>query len=540
MAPPHQVTTFFLFLVVSTQNLVNSQQQPYFFNYQPQQQQQYQQDNYQPFSHSPPGTYYQPTYESHTAGGGGDARGPGLLTNFFGDGTPPTQATNPLVTYPTQVTTVGGPQSTSGAANIGQFQHQQPSFQPIGNGIFQQTPTVTTPNNQNNVFRPSSPFGNHHTHIVNGLPKQQFFGNNYAFFRERHGLTNIPSTSGPFHQQNTLSNSDGSHPQQPTPPQLVSTAAAPTASAQTEKVNPIPVQQQPSSRPPTQPSLFAPPFSNTNFFGPNHGPSAFPPVNAGPSHFGPLGGPDGPPPPPQLHLGPVPLGPGGPLPIPPGAPIQGPVFRVGPRGRLLRRKTRPRPQSPDHQLATAGVVSRESPSEAPPSPSPSQAVIRDLPPVPQELNSEGPFPHPLYSPAPFLHPHPAELVTTFRPGPPPNLLVQQSIAVDDEVDRPVARPTPIAVRANNRFRFSPRPTAPTTTTRSRVRQEEDSQEASNQYDSEEEAPPPPQRKRPQFSTTTTTTETPSPSRALGDRANILQRQIRFKNRQKNTQKNERS
>lgn len=92
-----------------------------------------------------------------------------------------------------------------------------------------------------------------------------------------------------------------------------------------------------------------------------------------------------------------------------------------------------------------------------------------------------------------------------------NVLVQQSPETNDD------RPAPFQPR----FRFQPA-----------------RQNAADDDDDSEEAPAPvPQRRRPNFSTTTTTERsTDSGPVVASDRANILQRQIRFRNRQK-TQRN---
>lgn len=220
MTPPKQVTMILvLFLAIIFPKLVVSQQDPYFFNYQPQHQQYQQPPQYQPFTNAPPppppGTYYTPTYESHTPGGGGSSQGPEHLGNFFNNGfssaPPSAPPSSPLVPYPTQVSTLDGARH--------HLSHQP--YQPVGNSLLQQTPTVPTTTTTNTAFRPS-PLINHHTHIVNGLPRQQFFGNNYAFLRDIHGLQGFPPTSSPYFGHNTL---------QTAPPKAAAPSPAPTALA---------------------------------------------------------------------------------------------------------------------------------------------------------------------------------------------------------------------------------------------------------------------------------------------------------------------
>lgn len=222
MAPPnHIMMTLVLLFTIAIPRVVVGQHQPYFFDYQPQQQPQYQQNTYQPFTNAPPGpgTYYTPTYESHSPGGGSPhSAGPEYLGNYFNGGfsPAPTVPASNTITYPTQVTTLDGAR-----------QHLSPqAYQPVGNSLVQQTPTSPTASTTND-FRPS-PLINHHTHVVNGLPRQQFFGNNYAFFRERHGL-NLPTFS-PFLQQNTLqTGAPTATGPSPTPVALASSSAAPSA-----------------------------------------------------------------------------------------------------------------------------------------------------------------------------------------------------------------------------------------------------------------------------------------------------------------------
>lgn len=171
----------------------------------------------------------------------------------------------------------------------------------------------------------------------------------------------------------------------------------------------------------------------------------------------------------------------------------------------------------------------QAPSAAPsfppslaPSPS-SPPVFPAFSPIPQDIGGPGPSQFsPTYSPSPFI---PQELVTTFRPGPPPNSLIQQSL-IDEEEERKTDRPN------NFRSRFRYTPSKPTSSS-----VEDDDEGASNQSESEEEAPVP-QRRRP-FSTTTTT-EKPAEREVASDRANILQRQIRFNRNRKNQRNNKES
>ena len=149
MAPPKPIATLLLLFVASS----SSQQPPYYFNPFQSKPHRFQQNPYQPYSNAPP--YYQPTYQSHSPGGG----------NYYTDGSPSSSppASSPLVTFPTQVTTIRGDPNSGSQV-----------YQPIGNSIYQQSPTSPTTTTH---FRPSPLINHHHTHIVNGLPKQQFFGN---------------------------------------------------------------------------------------------------------------------------------------------------------------------------------------------------------------------------------------------------------------------------------------------------------------------------------------------------------------------------
>lgn len=205
-----------LLVIACVPTQVWSQQQPYFFNYQPQHHQpQYQQTGtYQPFSNSPLGSFFQPP--------SGQSGSSDIYGNYFNDGlTRPTQST---IAYPTQVSTITGqPTASSPSAEQHNLISYQP-FAPLGNSL-QQTPTQSSPtvSTDSQGFKPSIPFFNHHTHIVNGLPRQQFFGNNYDFFRTRHNIQTFPD---PLYQGHGISTAA---PPQPSSTPYISSTASPVS-----------------------------------------------------------------------------------------------------------------------------------------------------------------------------------------------------------------------------------------------------------------------------------------------------------------------